>query len=239
MLDPEKDLGGQTKSQSHSGNLCSGEAFRERIFDILVKTGDCDILRDPKSALFQKLEQDTAHMVVGTDEGIGHFRKAVEEALDFFFISIDTDGSGQGHGRIQREAMIIQGFQKSVITLVVGFCIGDITNEAEGMAALLDHMTGDLVYTVLVLHEDHIAVQLLRRYRICRIQKDLGDPGLGQQMEKPLIVYIKHDHSVGGAAGEGSRKDVSFIDGGGKIHIDQIDVPVRELLLDLVADGQT
>ena len=32
MLDPEKDLGGQTKSQSHSGNLCSGEAFRERIF---------------------------------------------------------------------------------------------------------------------------------------------------------------------------------------------------------------
>jgi len=54
--------------------------------------------------------------------------------------------------------MIIQGFQKSVITLVVGFCIGDITNEAEGLAALLDHMTGDLVYTVLVLHEDHIAV---------------------------------------------------------------------------------
>ena len=158
MLDPEKDLGGQTKSQSHSGNLCSGETFRERIFDILVKTGDCDILRDPKSALFQKLEQDTAHMVVGTDEGIGHFRKAVEEALDFFFISIDTDGSGQGHGRIQREAMIIQGFQKSVITLVVGFCIGDITNEAEGLAALLDHMTGDFVYTVLVLHEDHIAV---------------------------------------------------------------------------------
>lgn len=49
--------------------------------------------------------------------------------------------------------------------------------KAEGLAALLDHMTGDLVYTVLVLHEDHIAVQLLRRYGICRIQKDLGDPG--------------------------------------------------------------
>ena len=57
MLDPEKDLGGQTESQSHSGNLCSGEAFRERIFDILVKTGDCDILRDPKTTLFQKLEK--------------------------------------------------------------------------------------------------------------------------------------------------------------------------------------
>ena len=85
--------------------------------------------------------------------------------------------------------MIIQGLQKSVITLVVGFCIGDIANEAKGFASLLDHVAGDLVYTVLVFHEDHVTVQFFRRYGICRIQKDLGDPGLGQQMEKPLIVY--------------------------------------------------
>ena len=169
-------------------------------------------------------------------KSIRHFGKAFQKALDLFPVSIDTDGGGQGHGRIQRDAMIIQGLQKSVITLVVGFCIGDIANEAEGFASLLDHMAGDLVYTVLVFHEDHVTVQFFRRYGICRIQKDFGDPSICQKMEKSWIVYIEHDHSVNRTAGECGRKYVGFINGGRKIYIYQVDVPGRKFLCDLMDD---
>ena len=71
MLDPEKDLGGQTETQSHGWNLCGGEAFREGILNIFIKTGDCDILRNSKSALFQKLEQNTAYVSLAQTKASG------------------------------------------------------------------------------------------------------------------------------------------------------------------------